>query len=114
MESPSIKLSSMYFYVEKVENNTIYDRPATEIAKTTTGMVMAQPRGHRSAGRSHSLEDQKLAKPVNKCNNTKTNILPILTTYNQGSNTMLLDPGMDLTLKPMRYPQYTQNVPRCY
>lgn len=56
MESPSIpKLSSMYFYAWKKGLKTTYylrSRPATEIAKTTTGisnMTAPQGRGFRSA-----------------------------------------------------------------
>ena len=102
IESPTIgKLSSMYMYAWKKGLKTTYylrSRPATGIAKTTTSRVAETPQGCRLLAR----RTPSRAKPASE-----------LRSNHDESGTpaakkvlMLLDPGMDLTLRPMRYPVF--------
>ena len=101
IESPTIgKLSSMYMHAWKKGLKTTYylrSRPATGIAKTTTTRVVdavegrlvlaREPRVLRSLPVIRSMNCQPIPEPRKECS-------------------MLLDPGMDLTLRPMRYPAF--------
>ena len=92
MESPNIgKLSSMYMYAWRKGLKTTYylrSRPASKIAKTTVPVqgsaALAKP----------SLVRSKTRNPARRA--SKPN----------GASTMILNPGFNLTLRPMKYPVF--------
>ena len=110
MASPTIgKLSSMYAYAWKQGLKTTYylrSRPATRIAKATVTAAAAQWRRARAppdAGRERRERRGRLllGEPG------KLRSLPVSRPLPHGRHpAMLLDPGMDLTLRPMRYPEF--------
>ena len=101
---PSIgKLSSMYLYAWKAGLKTTYylrSRPATRIQQTTTSVLDAvvdtEPDRERRRSLCRSLG--VLAREPRELRG-----LPVTTAP---ATQMLLDPGMNLTLRPMRYPHF--------
>ena len=97
---PSIgKLSSMYLYAWKAGLKTTYylrSRPATRITQTTTS-VMPTVSERRGLCRGPGL----LAREPRELRG-----LPVTTATQTHDTKMLLDPGMNLTLRPMRYPHF--------
>ena len=90
LESPTIgKLSSMYMYAWKKGLKTTYylrSRPASKIAKATVPVSKRQRRAGRRlfAGKSGILRG-----------------VPV-----RNQTIMILDPGFNLTLRPMKYPVF--------
>ncbi len=93
METPTIgKLSSMYAYAWKSGLKTTYylrSRPATRIARAARATVPVQAAPTRG-GRLLPGKPRVLRG------------LPVMSTRTQN----LLDPGFELTLRPMRYPDF--------
>ncbi|GAA2920831.1 hypothetical protein GCM10020221_16280 [Streptomyces thioluteus] len=104
MAAPTIgKLSSMYAYAWKQGIKTTYylrSRPATRIARSAgTAAVLVEVPAQQSAPRRrrHRLLP---GKP------RVLRGMPVMTTAPERQTKNLLDPGFELTLRPMRYPDF--------
>ncbi len=104
LETPTIgKLSSMYAYAWKQGLKTTYylrSRPATRIARAASGQASA-------AAPIPVQQAQAPDADAIACSPGKPRVLrglPVMSTTNEEKN--LLDPGFELTLRPMRYPDF--------
>ena len=99
---PSIgKLSSMYLHAWKPGLKTTYylrSRPATRIQQTHRSHRSPSPSARRVRGRRLLAREPRDLRglPVTTTTDTHPSRAP----------RMLLDPGMNLTLRPMRYPHF--------
>ena len=107
LETPTIgKLSSMYAYAWKSGLKTTYylrSRPATRIARAARHRPAPSPSSSRRPPRTPSPAPWKTPSPARPASNDQRPC-PHLPPRRRAKN--LLDPGFELTLRPMRYPDF--------
>ena len=125
VESPTIgKLSSMYLHAWKQGLKTTYylrSRPATRITQTTSDAPTAPARRRRSTSDAEavacSLENPETLRGLRLMAIDRDSDLTARRIAraarrrspprrDAGRDAAILDPGLDLTLRPMRYPEF--------